>query len=206
MISPAQEQPGVIVDATMDVFQAGGNIDNSRGSPPVTLHFVAREWSYLTFRSMLGSWTCQNGTPDYGPDGETSGYCLTAGGATSFPSIGLLSGYRATDFVGPLVGVFLADTLPASPPSSLVFHVGNSSEGGIPTDFRILNPEIGQVFFIGDGLTGTGTGAIQAFVIPPAATHLYLGYVDSCMGTNKTCPGCYGDNVGSAHVIATLHE
>jgi hypothetical protein len=50
------------------------------------------------------------------------------------------------------------------------------------------------VFFIGDGRTGTGTGAIQVFDVPPTATHLYLGYADSC---DYATPGCYGDNEGS---------
>ncbi len=92
-----------------------------------------------------------------------------------------------------------------SPARDLRFYVSNSADGGIQTDFRIINPEIGQVFFIGDGWTGTGTGDIQAFIVPASATHLYLGEVDNCMGGNRTGPGCYGDNVGSVNAIATLH-
>ena len=190
----------------MDIFQAGGNIDNSGGGAPVSLSFTAGTWGYLTFRSITGAWTCQEGKLGYGPDGHTAGYYATAGGATSFKSIGLLSGYSQTDFVGPLVGVFLEDSLPAAAPSALRFYVSNSSEGGIQTDFSILNPEIGQVFFVGDGITGTGAGSVQAFVVPSRATHLYLGYVDNCQGASKTGPGCYGDNLGSMTVIATLHD
>ena len=63
---------------------------------------------------------------------------------------------------------------------------------------------IGQLFFIGDSLTGTGAGNIQAFEVPPTATHLYLGYVDSCTLTNGT-PGCYSDNGGTLVATFLLH-
>jgi hypothetical protein len=90
--------------------------------------------------------------------------------------------------------MFLEDTLPASPPPTLRFYISDSSQGGIRTNLATLSPQIGQVFFIGDGRTGTGTGAIQVFDVPPTATHLYLGYADSC---DYATPGCYGDNEGS---------
>ncbi len=66
-----------------------------------------------------------------------------------------------------------------------------------------MSPKIGQVFFIGDGLTGTGSGAVQVFSVPATATHLYLGYVDSC---NNTVPGCYSDNSGSLTAIFQLNQ
>jgi hypothetical protein len=34
------------------------------------------------------------------------------------------------------------------------------------------------VFFIGDGLTGTGIGNVQEFTIPTGATRLFLGPMD----------------------------
>jgi hypothetical protein len=34
------------------------------------------------------------------------------------------------------------------------------------------------VFFIGDGRTGSGTGAVQQFIVPAGATRLFLGTVD----------------------------
>jgi hypothetical protein len=36
-----------------------------------------------------------------------------------------------------------------------------------------------QPFFIGDGLTGTGTGAVQDFIVPSGATRLFLGTMDA---------------------------
>jgi hypothetical protein len=77
--------------------------------------------------------------------------------------------------VNALVGVFLDDGVPsASPaPPGLDF-----SDGGLGTAFGQLCPGLRQPFFIGDGLTGRGTGAPQQFVVPAGATRLFLGTVD----------------------------
>jgi hypothetical protein len=133
----------------------------------------------------------------------TSGSCALA--PTDLNSVGPFSGYQLTDFVGALVGVFLEDSLPPAPPAALRFYVSNNADGGIQTNFRTLAPKIGQVFFIGDGLTGTGSGTLQTFFVPPTATHLYLGYVDVC-SSSSTAPGCYFDNVGSLSVTVWLQQ
>jgi hypothetical protein len=201
---PAQDQISLTVNATMDIYRAGGYNDGSNGIAPVVFTFPAGGWRTMTFPSVGGAWGCQNGEAEYSADGETSGQCLTNGGATNFNSIGPFSGVHLTDFQGPLVGMFLGNTLPASAPAALRFYVSNKSAGGTQTDFLALSPQIGQVFFIGDGLTGTGTGLAQTFVVPPAATHLYLGYFDTCAPPGNTIPSCYSDNVGSLNVTARL--
>jgi hypothetical protein len=53
------------------------------------------------------------------------------------------------------------------------------SGSGIGTSFASLSPLLDQLFFIGDGLTGTGTGDVQQFVVPADATELYLAVADS---------------------------
>jgi len=201
---PAQNQVNLTVDATMDVYRAGGYNDGSNGIAPVVFSFPARAWRTMTIPAAGGAWTCQTGFAEYGPDGQTSGACLTQGTPTNFNTIGPFSGYHLTDFLGALAGVFLEDALPVSAPPALRFYVSDNSAGGIQTNFLTLRPEIGQVFFIGDGLTGTGTGQTQTFLVPPRATHLYLGYVDNCMPPNNTTPGCYSDNVGSLNVTVRL--
>jgi len=203
---PAQDQVSLTVDATMDVYRAGGYNDGSNGIAPVVFTFPAHAWQTMTFPSVGGAWGCQNGLPENGADGIISGPCLAQGGPTNFSSIGPFSGIHLTDFQGPLVGMFLADTLPVSPPAALRFYASNNSDGGIQTDFLALAPQIGQVFFIGDGLTGTGTGSIQTFYVPDDATHLYLGYLDNCKAPNNTTPSCYSDNVGSLNVTARLQQ
>jgi len=67
---------------------------------------------------------------------------------------------------------------------------------------------LGQVFFIGDGLTGTdavnvGSGSTQTFQVPTTATRLFLGFVDSFNNFSTTgggSPGAYGDNTGALSV------
>jgi hypothetical protein len=60
---------------------------------------------------------------------------------------------------------------------------------------------LGQVFFIGDGLTDVGSGDVQTFVAPPGATRLFLGIADASGFTGDA--GCYSDNVGSFQVEIT---
>ena len=91
--------------------------------------------------------------------------------------------------INALIGVFLdasqPDTSPA--PSALDFSI-------LGTGFSSLAPALKQPFFIGDGLTGTGSGSIQNFIIPTGATRLFLGTMD-----------LYGwyNNIGSFDVTAT---
>jgi hypothetical protein len=68
-----------------------------------------------------------------------------------------------------LVGVFIGSSVPSGPaPAQL--------DDGI--SFTSLAPGLDQIFWIGDGLTGTGTGSVQSFLAPSGATRLYLGVVD----------------------------
>ena len=41
-----------------------------------------------------------------------------------------------------------------------------------------MSPLLKQIFFIGDGLTGNGTGDIQQFIAPTGATRLFLNATD----------------------------
>jgi hypothetical protein len=205
MSSPAQDQVSLTVDATMDIYRAGGYNDGSNGIAPVVFTFPARAWRTMTFPSVGGAWACNSG-PLYGADGATSSSpsCYNVSNITG--PVGTFSGFLGSDFGGALVGVFLGDALPAVAPPTLRFYFSNSSQGGLQTDFLTLAPKIGQVFFIGDGLTGTGTGTVQTFFVPPTATHLYLGYIDSCTQTTPGVPGCYTGNAGSLSVTARLQQ
>jgi hypothetical protein len=42
-----------------------------------------------------------------------------------------------------------------------------------------------KVPFIGDGLTGTGSGAVQQFTVPAGATRVALGSSDTAGGNNN---------------------
>jgi hypothetical protein len=93
-----------------------------------------------------------------------------------------------------LIGVFLSSTNPvATAPPAIEFT---------NTSFLTLSPGLNQTFFIGDGLTGTGTGSVQQFFVPQDATQLYLGFAD---GNNFTGPPTtYNDDIGSLNVSYTL--
>jgi hypothetical protein len=43
-----------------------------------------------------------------------------------------------------------------------------------------------QAFFIGDGLTGNGTGEVQTFIVPAGAARLFLADVDGFGWFNNT--------------------
>ena len=132
--------------------------------------------SSLTF-SVTGSVEHGGGTPTLSPDGANPGTTVSSNG---------ISG--ATWPIDALVGVFLDNSQPDSSaaPTSLDF-TGN-------TNFTTLSPALKQVFFIGDGLTGTGSGATQQFIVPAGATRLFLGTSDGFGWFN---------NVGSFAVTVT---
>lgn len=101
-----------------------------------------------------------------------------------------------------LSGVFTSGSVPQAPaPAALNF---SGSYGGSPlgTAFANLSPLLNQTFFVGDGLTGTGTGLAQAFAVPDTATHLYLGIVDG--GYFVGAPDYYDNNRGSFAVQGTV--
>lgn len=200
----AQDAATLSVSAHMDIYRAGGYNDGSDGSAPAVFTFRAGPGQVLKFSSVSGSWVCGTGNPEYGPDGTSTGNCYHAGGQSYQNPIGPFAGYATTDFVEALTGMFLEDSLPVSPPPPTRFYIQDNSQGGVPTDSLILSPRIGQVFFIGDGRTGTGTGGLQVFRVPPTATHLYLGYTDNCGYWINTTPGCYSDNAGSLTAVFSI--
>ena len=188
----------LLVSAKMDIYRAAGFPDGSDGVAPATYVFPARNRQILIFSRVTGKWTCGHGVAPFGPDGTKE--CPAVNIANP---VGCFAAYSATDFQGAMVGMFLADALPASAPRASRFYVNDKSEGGMSTGLSssrqrvaIYGPLIGQVFFIGDGLSGTNSGGNQFFAVPDAATHLYLGYVDSC-GPSSAVPGCYSGNQGT---------
>jgi len=197
----SQTAATLAVSSHMDPYRAGGYDDGSDGIPPAVHSFVAGSAQFLTFPSVKGTWTCASAVATFGPDG-LAGFGTCGGSLTIGDPGGPFSQLFLTDFGCPLVGMFLEDTLPSTPASPLRFYLSDSSQGGIPIRFRVLPLLIGQVFFIGDGLTGTGMGSVQVFGVPPTATHLYLGFVDSCGGG---VPGCYSDNEGRLVATFVLH-
>jgi hypothetical protein len=95
-------------------------------------------------------------------------------------------------YAGPanaLIGVFLASSPPGGPGVDLGDNPPN-------TGALSYNPALNEVFFIGDGLTGDGTGSVQSFIAPTGATQLYLAVADSV--------GSSTGNLGSLDVTADV--
>jgi hypothetical protein len=140
-------------------------------SPVLYTLFPVTPGSILLF-SAAGSVDNAGGTPTLTPDG---------GGVFTTVSNNGISG--ATWPINALVGVFLDASQPDSSaaPAALDF-----SGSGLGTGFTTLSPALKQAFFIGDGLTGTGTGSIQQFVVPAGATRLFLGTSDGVGWFNNT--------------------
>lgn len=124
----------------------------------------------------------------FGPSGNSTA------SSSSISSLGGISGYIGTQ--GALTGVFLDAAIPLGPaPATLDF-------GAIGLDFLKLTPAIGQIFYIGDGVTSGGI--LQEFEAPTGATRLFLGIPDGFSFTGP--PGAYDDNDGSYRVNIGVNE
>jgi len=129
------------------------------------------------------------GDPYYGPGGNGAG-------GSNLDGLGGISGYSGPQ--GPLVGVFLDDSIPSDGPAPATLDF---SPSGLGTDFTSLSPELGQVFYIGDGMTG---GTFQEFIAPEGATRLALGIPDGFGFVGY--PGAYDDNDGAYDVRIGVNE
>jgi hypothetical protein len=126
----------------------------------------------------------------YGPQGNGDP------SSSNLTSFGGISGYRGTQ--GALVGVFLNNSIPNGvPPPTLDF-----SNGGIGVNFTELYPLLGQVFFIGDGITALNV--FQQFYAPVGATRLFLGITDG-FGFGGA-PGAFDDNDGFYSIRLGINE
>lgn len=174
-------------DAVYGAGLTGGGVSTA----PQSIGFSAGFGNVLTFSSIIGATNCCGGSPGTGPDGS--------GGVTSVSALNGLSGIVAPGTMF-LVGVFVdSANFPASgdtPPPTLNYS------SGLSTGSTSYAPLLNQTFFIGDGLTGTGTGSVQSFLAPDAADTLLLGFADS-FGFNGT-PSYYGDNTGSLSVLGDI--
>ena len=129
----------------------------------------------------------------YGPEGNG------LPDSSQLGSFGGISGYTGTQ--GALVGLFLNDDIPNGvAPSRLNFS--NVGVDPLGIEFLTLTPGLGQVFFIGNGVTSGGD--FQEFTAPTGATRFFLGVPDG-FGFNGA-PGAYDDNDGAYRVRIGINE
>ena len=135
----------------------------------------------LSFLNVVGDVHLQASGIPPGPEGDLNAILIT------LAELGI-SGYRMP--ADALLGVFLPPATNAGPaPPDLDFS------SAAARDFGALQPELYQVFFIGDGLRADGVTP-QTFVAPAQAVRLYLGSADHLS---------WADNVGS-YSLTVLEE
>lgn len=177
------------VNSQANIFASGHSSVSAPGGGgagvlPACYSFTISGNGVLTFTSVTGTVSCGPGSS--GADGG-----LYASGNTDILSWTGISGIKNDNATMFLTGVFLTDAEPADPAPDRLDFTNN-------TDFTELSPAIAQTFFIGDGLTGTGSGEIQKFYVPAGATRLFLGFADAYdFGSPSSYPGYYGDNSGT---------
>jgi hypothetical protein len=197
LVSASVHATAFSVSGTANIYGAGHAAAPDSGDGgfggagvlPFAHAFSAGAGQVLRFSSVTGLTDCVVRPSTMGPDG---GHCVSAN--TNILPFGGISGIKTDGRQMFLVGVFTNGTEPADPaPARIEYGIGDYSAASYA-------PGLNTVFFIGDGLTGTGSGAVQSFFVPDAATNLYLGFADAFDFGNDVpggrTVGYYGDNVG----------
>ncbi|HYX31945.1 MAG: hypothetical protein M3Q07_23175 [Pseudobdellovibrionaceae bacterium] len=102
----------------------------------------------------------------------------TAPGTHTLAGMNNLSNIKAP--INSLIGIFLDDRTPEQRPASPATLDFNE---GVGRNFKTLAPELGQIFFIGDGKDASGK--LQGFTVPTGTTRLYLAIMDAYEWNNN---------------------
>lgn len=167
-----------------------GNKDIAPEQSPVEVKLSFSPGSVFTF-NVSGSVNNFSSSPVSTPDGLVNLiYSHYAGAENGISNI--------FSPINSLVGVFLGVDQPnfSSAPSALDFSSSSSR------NYLSLNPELKQVFFIGDGLTNSGVE--QKVVAPSGSTRLFLGTMDGAGWYNNF--GSYGVEVTTNSVTKSVPE
>ncbi len=135
------------VDARDNIYAIGMLGDDQYdggGLPPVS--FSVKPGETLTF-DVTGQMSMNIGTGSNENDPDGVGAAVPGSSNTG---AGAIAGIAAPN-AGYLVGVFVPPDGPHSPPPPPLDFTAPGA-----TSFTSLSPQLGQVFFIGDGLTGDG--------------------------------------------------
>jgi hypothetical protein len=178
------------IDSRADLYSSGLPVaSEGRGGVLPAKLALAAGGGYVIVSQVRGQIGCA-GDSAYSADG---GNCVSS--RTELNAADHVSGILDEQRTLFLTGVFLGDH-PGPPPAGL-----NFSDNALGKSRESYEPQLGQSFFVGDGLTGTGSGTPQRFVIPQGATALYLGFVDGNYFAGD--PSWYSDNTGSIALQVT---
>ena len=166
LMSPAYAATVIVtVNPTDNPFLAGApdgvtSVGDSAPAQSPTLALTGFDTSQAITFSAVGGFNNAGGFIATGPDGGNlfamAAARLGISGPLNVPANGL-------------VGVFLDDSVPGG-------TAPTQRNDGV--SFPSLSPLQRQIFWIGDGLTGNGSGTVQTFFAPAGATRLYLGPSD----------------------------
>jgi hypothetical protein len=148
--------------------------DSAPANSPVLVSVTGGE--VLTFTDVTGS-TSVDDVCFAGPDGgcytdQSSFSPAPASGDYNGPADALLGVFLNSGAGAPAIN---GSGVPTGFVPGLDYQANSNGNEGLGS----YSPTLNQIFFIGDGLTGTGTGTVQQFTVPAGATGLYLGVADS---------------------------
>jgi hypothetical protein len=159
---------------------AGGGGDVAPAQSPVLVSFAVTPGQVLQFINVTGQASNDPLATLSGADGDQ--FFLTKFAPEN--GIGSTRAPRAA-----LMGTFVGAGVPVSGPNP--GDLGNMfmdyQYGAAVADLTAasISAPLQAAFFIGDGLTGTGSGSVQSFVVPAGATRLFLGVMDSFQWANN---------------------
>jgi hypothetical protein len=183
----------VTVNGTDAIYNYGGTSVAGGGTTPQEISVLGDAGKALTFSATGSAFLTPGGDPfgPHGPDGGPAAFNMNVSQAAGISGVHSLN-------VGYLAGVFINGSEGATT------SLANSdfSPAGTGEAFASLSPVIDQVFFIGDGLTGAGSGSVQQFFVPTGAKTLVLGIVDANSYNDR--PSAYFDNGGAFEVQVNL--
>jgi outer membrane protein OmpA-like peptidoglycan-associated protein len=179
------------IDAKANIFSAGHSTVNS-GVAPVMFALPPGTDRVVLIKQATGKVSCCGaGGPFNDADGGLD-Y-----GKTNITSLNGIAGLIDDTRDMFLVGVFLDDTEPKDPSPERLNVTRNETQVAYAPGLR-------QVFFIGDGRIGHGTGDQQQIMVPEGAKRLFLGFADS-YGFGGA-PDAYNDNVGELAVTFEVRQ
>ena len=192
----------ITVSGKADIWLAGQPDGATLGNDSAPIHGAAFASSGLnlsggsTLTISAAGGTSYGGCADSSPDGGCGGNLTVVSPVFNSPG-NSLSGITVP--INALIGIFLDNNVPRSgqPPAALNFSTAGAQAAGT------ISPVLNQVFFIGDGLTGTGTGTAQQFSVPAFATRLLLGSADN-LGNNSDNSGSFNVTVSLTGTAATI--
>lgn len=177
---------GLTVPATANLFGAGhqGFVAQPPGFNPGTFPpsmAIPAGASILSLAGVTGLVDCGGPCGNIGPDGGP----LEVNIASSSGISGVIDSTPGKAAMA-LMAVFLNDSEPADPAPARLNFTNNHNFGD-------LYPLLRQMFYVGDGVTDSGT--VQSFHVPAGATRVFFGIADGALFL--TGPRDYGDNTGS---------